>query len=260
MAVCTVNQSMKSRDKSQLLIVLAWIFGLHLTAFTQQPASHKQQPTATQKRQLPAQPSAAEIQETRELLARLGYWLIPETSDPNANGQNANGISASLRHALIAFQKIEGRARTGVLTTEELAALRTAKPPKPLETDETHIEVNLELQVLFAVDSIHSSVRILSISSGSGQWFTEGGRTRRAITPTGHFSVQRKIKGWHKSALGLLYYPNYIHSGVAIHGNPSVPTQPVSHGCIRIPMFAAKEFSDFAIIGMPVFVYDRARL
>jgi hypothetical protein len=54
----------------------------------------------------------------------------------------------------------------------------------------------------------------------------------------------------------LLYYPNYIYGGVAIHGNPSVPAHPASHGCIRIPMFAAREFSEIATIGMFVIVYD----
>ena len=235
---------------------MAWVLALHFTAFAQQPSPPQtQQSTATQKRQLFSQPNAAEIQEARELLDRLGYWLIPAASSPDANV-----MDASFRHALIAFQKIEGRTRTGLLTREELAALRTATPPKPSETQDTHIEVDLERQVLFAVDSVNSSVRVLPISSGSGQWFTESGRTRQAITPTGRFTVKRKIKGWRKSPLGLLYYPNYIYGGVAIHGNPTVPPQPASHGCIRIPMFAAKEFSDFAIAGMPVIVYDRKPL
>jgi len=51
-------------------------------------------------------------------------------------------------------------------------------------------------------------------------------------------------------------YPNYIYGGVAIHGNPSVPAFPASHGCIRIPMFASREFSQIATIGMVVIVYD----
>jgi len=44
--------------------------------------------------------------------------------------------------------------------------------------------------------------------------------------------------------------------GIAIHGNPSVPVYPASHGCIRIPMFAAKEFSQMTPVGTPVIVYD----
>ncbi|HEX2490099.1 MAG TPA: L,D-transpeptidase family protein, partial [Blastocatellia bacterium] len=60
--------------------------------------------------------------------------------------------------------------------------------------------------------------------------------------------------------LGSLYYPNYIYYGIAIHGNPSVPPSPASHGCIRIPMFASREFSEIATIGMDVIIYDNEPL
>ena len=93
-------------------------------------------------------------------------------------------------------------------------------------------------------------------SGFGGKWFGRLGRTRRAITPLGRFTIKSKIKGWRKSPLGLLYYPNYVQGGVAIHGNPLVPSLPASHGCIRIPMFAAQEFSELAIIGMVVLIYD----
>ena len=190
--------------------------------------------------------SASEISEVRELLDLLGYWV----------DLDAKGNDASLRHALIAFQKIEGRNRTGVLTLEELEALRVAQEPQALETGYPHIEVDIHRQVLFVVDVAGVPLRILPISSGSGEFFTEGGETRQAITPTGRFKVFRKIEGWRKSPLGLLYYPNYFYGGVAIHGNPSVPAHPASHGCIRIPMFASREFSEIATIGMVVIVYD----
>jgi lipoprotein-anchoring transpeptidase ErfK/SrfK len=215
-------------------------------------AAHQQiDPTRAQKQQEEPKRKAApltddEIQEARTLLSKLGYWL----------DEQAKGRDASLRHALIAFQKIEDRKRTGVLTREELEALRKAQSPLPQEEGYPHIEVDLQLQVLFVVEVDDVPLRILPISSGSGELFTEGGVTRRAITPTGRFKVVRKIEGWRKSPLGLLYYPNYIYDGIAIHGNPSVPAHPASHGCIRIPMFAAEEFSQIAVIGMEVIVYD----
>ncbi|HEX8184080.1 MAG TPA: L,D-transpeptidase family protein, partial [Blastocatellia bacterium] len=55
---------------------------------------------------------------------------------------------------------------------------------------------------------------------------------------------------------GNIYYPNYFLSGVAIHGSASVPTRPASHGCIRIPLFAAKEFSEITSTGTVVIVHD----
>jgi len=194
--------------------------------------------------------SDEEIQEAKRRLAELGYWLDAQ----------AEGVDASLRHALIAFQKIEGRPRTGMLTQEELQVLRAAHRPAPRAAVAPHIEIDLFRQVLFVVDVGNTSLRILPVSTGSGKYFTEGGVTRRAITPLGRFTIQHKIAGWRKSPLGLLYYPNYIHGGIAIHGNPSVPAQPASHGCIRIPMFAAKEFSELAAVGLEVFVYDSSSI
>ncbi len=203
-------------------------------------------PPAKQAGKVAATPSTEEFGEARKRLAELGYWL--KEDEPAED--------ASLRHALIAFQKVEGRPRTGKLTKEELEALRAAKPPKPRETGYAHIEVDLCRQVLFLVETGNTPLRILPVSTGSGKCFTEGGRTRVAITPTGRFKIQWKLKGWRNSPLGLLYYPNYFYDGVAIHGNPSVPAEPASHGCVRIPMFAAKEFSDLAIVGMVVIVHN----
>lgn len=123
------------------------------------------------------------------------------------------------------------------------------------ETGYAHVEINLTRQRLFIVDDSGRVVKTLPVSSGSGKWFTSEGRRRRAITPTGEFTVYRKIAGWRKSPLGMLYYPNYIIEGVAIHGSRSVPSRPASHGCIRIPISAAKAFSDMTPIGTIVLVY-----
>ncbi len=209
-------------------------------------AKQKQQKNKPENIQASLFPSASEIAEARELLRQLGYWVIPE----------AVRFDTSLRHALIAFQKIEGRKRTGILTAEELNAIRTAHQPTAMEAGVAHIEVDLQRQVLFLVDSEGLVSHILPVSSGSGQLYTQDGVTQRAVTPLGHYKIERKILGWRKSALGLLYYPNYFHGGFAIHGNPSVPAYPASHGCIRIPMFASQEFSTIATVGMDVLVHN----
>jgi N-acetylmuramoyl-L-alanine amidase len=199
--------------------------------------------------------SDEEVIEARRLLDQLGYWINSEVT-----GSEEARKDASLRHALTAFQKVEGCPLTGVLTQLELLALRAARKPRPLEPGFPHIEVDLSRQVLFLIDCDGVDLRVLPISSGSGELFTEGGVTRRAITPAGKFKIYRKINGWRKSPLGLLYYPNYINEGVAIHGAPSVPSYPASHGCIRIPIFAAKEFSAITTIGLVVIVYDSSGL
>lgn len=187
-----------------------------------------------------------EVQEAEQRLSDLGYWTGP------VDGLLDEGS----RHALIAFQKVEARKPTGRLTPEELQALRVAKRPAPLESGYSHVEVDLGRQVLFIVDSSGTVSKILPVSSGTGKPFTSQGWTRRAITPRGRFTAYGKIAGWRKSPLGLLYYPVYIAGGIAIHGNPSVPANPASHGCIRIPMYASKQFSEMTPLGTVVIVHD----
>lgn len=186
------------------------------------------------------------IQEAEQLLANLGYWT------GTVDGQ----FDAASRQALIAFQKVEGRPRTGQLTDAELQALQSAARPAPLETGYAHVEADLNRQVLFIIDDKGTVTKTLSISSGNGKDFTSEGWTRRAVTPTGRFKVYRKVDGWRKAPLGSIYYPNYFLSGVAIHGSPSVPAFPASHGCIRIPVFAAKEISEMTPVGTVVLVHD----
>jgi len=184
--------------------------------------------------------------EAQQRLADLGYWI------PAPDGK----WGEASRQGLIAFQKVEGRPRTGKLTLRELKALGDAKKPSPRERGPAHIEVDLTRQVLFIVDGDGKVLRILPVSTGNGKVFDNEGYLEPAITPAGRFRVYRKLQGWRTSPFGWLYYQNYIVGGIAIHGNPAVPAVPASHGCIRIPMFAAKEFSDITSIGTPVIVYE----
>jgi len=187
--------------------------------------------------------SEDDIKEGQRRLVRLGYWIAPPNDEQTSQ-------------ALIAFQKVEGREITGKWTATELAAIRRASRPKPLEAGFQHVEIDLTRQVLFLVDT--DSVKlILPVATGTGRMFSDGGWTRRAITPTGRFKVYRKVEGWRGSSLGQLYYPNYITGGVAIHGSRSVSTEPSSFGCIRIPMYAAAEFSEITPLGTIVIVYGR---
>ena len=100
------------------------------------------------------------IPEAEKLLTDLGYWIKKVGGKQND----------SAYHAITAFQKVEGRRRTGVLIQEELDAMRLASR--------------------------------------------------------------------------------------AIHGSLSIPFLPASHRCVRIPNFAAEEFSRLVWVGMNVFVYD----
>lgn len=193
-----------------------------------------------------ARPTKEEVTEAERRLGELGYW-------PG----EADGIWDLLsRHALVAFQKVEGRERTGRLTRAEVHALRVARRPTPLEGGPMHVEIDIRRQVLFVVDDAGTVVRVLPVSTGSEGSYYDQGKWQRAHTPRGRFAVGRKIAGWRRSTLGLLYYPCYFSGGHAIHGSPSVPAYPASHGCVRIPMFAAKEFSEMVAVGTLVIVHD----
>jgi N-acetylmuramoyl-L-alanine amidase len=189
--------------------------------------------------------NSSRVHEAEQRLAELGYWC----------DSVAGRSTMPLRDALTAFQKLQGRQPTGRLTVDELDALREAHPPQPRDTGYPHFEVDLEHQVLFQVDEFGKAGMILPISSGTGKTFESEGWEREAVTPTGRFSVFDKIPGWHKSPMGELYYPSFIVGGIAIHGSKSVPAYPASHGCIRVPMFAAKALSDLMPEGTKVLVY-----
>jgi lipoprotein-anchoring transpeptidase ErfK/SrfK len=190
--------------------------------------------------------TVAQTREAERRLSDMGYWTgaVDGLFDP------------ATRSALIAFQKWEGHPITGELTLDELEAIRTSTSPKARELGYGHVEVDLDRQVLLMVND-DGKVRVLPISSGSGKPFVDEGQTSIAYTPRGRFIVYDKVVGWEKSAFRSMYYSNYISGGVAIHGSRTVPIQPASHGCIRIPIFAAREVSKLLPIGTIVLVYDK---
>ena len=189
--------------------------------------------------------SAAEVKAAQGRLVELGYWA----------GAASGPWDATWRHALIAFQKVEWRKPTGVLNRAEWEAMVRTIPPAPRETGPARIEVDLARQVLFMVDDAGVVSHILPISTGSGRPFRAPGWQGVAETPCGHFTVFSRGWGWHKSQLGEMYNPLYLVGGIAIHGSLDVPPKPVSHGCIRIPMYAARRLPKLVPREMPVVVY-----
>jgi hypothetical protein len=187
----------------------------------------------------------AQIKEAEQRLADLGYWTGP------IDGR----LDSATRWALIAFQKYEGHAITEELTIDELEAIRAAASPQGRDTGYPHVEVDLDRQVLLIVDETNRS-RVLPVSTGNNKLFMSDGQESIAYTPRGRFVVYDKSFGWENGQLGSVYYANYISGGVAIHGYLSVPNEPASHGCIRIPMFAAREVSKLLRLGTIVLVYD----
>jgi lipoprotein-anchoring transpeptidase ErfK/SrfK len=182
------------------------------------------------------QPTRAELKQAQARLAEMAY----------GKGRNA----------VVAFQKYEGRKVTGQLSRVEVEAIMNASAPQPRDPGYRHVEVDLDRQILLLIDDSGSVVKVLPVSTGSNKRYREKRMSGLAYTPRGRFRIYSKLKGWRKSPLGLLYYPNYFSDGLAIHGNPSVPTTPQSHGCIRIPMSASVEISRALPIGTILLIYD----
>jgi peptidoglycan hydrolase-like protein with peptidoglycan-binding domain len=203
--------------------------------------------TAAQQRTLSLSSAltSTQVSEAERRLSELGYWTGP------IDGR----FDVATRSALIAFQKWENRPQTGELTLEELEAIRKSTSPKARETGYEHVEVDVDRQLLLIVKEQHV-VKVLPVSTGSGKQFVDDGQTSVAYTPRGRFIVYEKSRGWEYGPLGALYFANYISGGVAIHGSRNVPTQPETHGCIRVPVFAARELSKLMPQGTIVLVYD----
>jgi peptidoglycan hydrolase-like protein with peptidoglycan-binding domain len=192
-------------------------------------------------------PKRAELKQAEARLAEMGY----------GTGRVDGVIDGVTRNALIAFQKWEGLKVTGQLSREDFELIMSATAPVAKDTGYKHVEVDIDRQVLLFTDDDGVVKRVLPVSTGSNRQYREKRMSGLAYTPRGRFRIYAKIAGWRKSPLGLLYYPNYFSDGLAIHGNPSVPQTPQSHGCIRIPMSASAEVSRMLPVGTILLIYDK---
>jgi N-acetylmuramoyl-L-alanine amidase len=160
-------------------------------------------------------------------LAALGYWV----------GAVDGVYGTDTTHAVIALQKVAGLARDGVVGPRTSAALAKGVRPKARTTRGDVIEVDLAHQVVLVVHTGHVRL-IFDASTGSGAYYYSQGSTHHAVTPKGTYHVFRSVNGWDPGPLGKLYRPRYFNGGIAVHGYPTVPSRPASHGCVRVPMDA----------------------
>ncbi len=209
------------------------------------------EPPTTTTTEAPAQASATasmpKVLALQERLAELGY----DVGTPDGTW------GARTTYSLMAFQKVEGLTRDGQDGPETQEALATASTPGPMVPGgaSTRIEIDVARQVLFHwVDG--SLARILPVSTGNNERYCVDGECDVAVTPGGSFRIGRKAAGLEVAPLGELWWPMYFNRGIAIHGSPSVPPYPASHGCIRIPMYAAPTFYNQVAAGTRVHVLN----
>jgi peptidoglycan hydrolase-like protein with peptidoglycan-binding domain len=146
--------------------------------------------------------------------------------------------------AVMAFRKLTGMRR--VPTADRAVFRRLAGGagafPVRFPRHGRHVEAWLGRQVLALIESGGQVVRILPTSSGS------------PVTPTvrGSFRVYSKASGTNEKGM---FMSSYFTGNYAIHGYPSVPPFPASHGCLRIPMGDAVAAFGWIHYGTVVDVY-----
>jgi PKD domain/L,D-transpeptidase catalytic domain/Putative peptidoglycan binding domain len=142
--------------------------------------------------------------------------------------------------AVLALQKLLGVPRTGRMTPGLWLRLQRMAAPRPRYPGGTHVEVDKGRQLLF--DVVGGKLkRIVHVSTGA-----------TGNTPLGVFHVYSKLAGF--NALSM-YYSLFFLRGFAIHGYPSVPPYPASHGCVRTPLWIAPTIYVEHGYGTTIFVY-----
>ena len=135
-----------------------------------------------------------------------------------------SGFGYATYEAVVAFQKVHGLPRTGRVGPDFWRMLFRTSAPRPRAGGD-YLEVDKSRQVLMEVRGGRAE-RVVHVSTGA-----------TGNTPVGTWRVYREVFGWD----WVLYHPMYFLRGFAIHGYPSVPAYPASHGCVRVPMWIAPE-------------------
>jgi lipoprotein-anchoring transpeptidase ErfK/SrfK len=168
-------------------------------------------------------------------LSDLGFWL----------GTPDGSYGTTTQQAVMAFQKANGLGRDGSAGPTTLAAMATATRPVPRSTADG-LEIDLARQL------------VTIVRDGRALWVLNTSTGKPGMdTPPGDFVVQRQIDGMRHAPLGDLWRPKYFNGGIAVHGSPSIPGYPASHGCARVSN-AAIDFlwsSGLLPVGTPVRVH-----
>lgn len=156
-----------------------------------------------------------EVARLQQLLTDQRYWL-----------GSVDGIfGVRTEHAVVAFQKVAGLERTGVVDTATWDAVESGVQPQPQSSAGRVLEVSLSKQVLLLVQD-GTLKKVFDVSTGR-----EGFRT-----PPGTHMIYDEVDGWHDSGWGSVWRPKYYYepTALAFHGYENVPPYPASHGCVRL--------------------------
>jgi hypothetical protein len=168
-------------------------------------------------------------------LLRLGF-ATPVTG--YFDGLTANAVNA--------FRKTNGMGRDGyaaksvyAMVLRHQGAYRLRYPRSG--TNGKHVEFDWSRQVLVLAQR-GRPYRVYHTSSGA------------PVTPTvfGSYRFYRQDPGTNSKGM---VHSSYFIGGYAIHGYPSVPNYPASHGCLRVPIPNAWSIFNWIDIGDPIYTY-----
>ena len=153
-------------------------------------------------------------------------------------------VDRDTTHAVIAFQKVAGLERNGLLDDATKHAIeKKIRPTAQSEIQQRIIEVDLARQV------------VLLVKDGKVLWILDAS-TGKPSTPTkrGFNKIYRQYDGLRSSGM---YRPKYFWRSAALHGYATVPNYPASHGCVRVTNNAMDWLwkKNALPLGMPIWVY-----
>ncbi|MCW2949601.1 MAG: hypothetical protein JWN41_614, partial [Thermoleophilia bacterium] len=157
------------------------------------------------------------------------------------------GYDSRFGDSVIAFHKAYGLSRTSDFRTSDWTTLTHRRITVAYPSAPPHIEIDKGRQILMKVKNGRAWA-VIHISSG-----------RTGNTPAGHHKIRWKGE-WVPSLYESLLYKSMDFQGAfAIHGYPSVPTTPASHGCVRVPMWIAPWLYARTPVGESVYIYEHGR-
>ena len=191
----------------------------------------------------------------QQRLLSLGFWL--------AAADGSFGLTT--QQAVMAFQKWNGMPRSGKLDAATAQRLSFPNcPPTQGRAGNDLLEVDKGRQLAFFVKG-GKLVWVVNTSTGGGYYYEAVDENNGnpisdyAITTNGTFHIYRvSDEPAYKGSLGTLYRPRFIVGGIAMHGYPSVPNYPASHGCVRVSNAAMDMVwaQNLLPIGQTVIIHD----
>lgn len=154
-------------------------------------------------------------------------------------------------HAVVAFQKVNGLSRTGVVGSGTWWRLyhNTVIPRPRYARSGSAVEVNVTRQVVMRIAN-GAVVRIYDTSTGRSSLPTP----LRWGTP---LHIWRKVLYGSTGYNDVEHYVQYYYAGtlLAFHAYGYVPAYPASHGCIRLNPPSAARLYAATYVGERVYTY-----